>query len=138
MSQQNVERVRRFYETWARATSATERAATISEFCEPDIEWRALEHAPDAGVYRGRGELCAYLEEYRAILADVKTIDEELIDAGGSDVVAVQSTTGHPGGSAYEVRHRQATVFTLRGEKVCRAREFPTRADALEAAGLPE
>ena len=138
MSVQNVERIRRFYATWAGAASAADRAAVISEFCEPDIEWRSLEHAPDAGVYRGREELCAYLEEYRAVLDDIKTTHEELIDAGGFDVVAVQSTAGQPRGTAYAVTLKQATVFTLRGEKVCRAREFPTRAEALEAAGPSE
>ena len=138
MSVENVERIRRFYATWADATSAADRAAVISEFCDPDIEWRSLEHAPDAGVYRGREELCVYLEEYRAVLDNIKATHEELIDTDGFDVVAVQSTVGQPRGSAYAVKLKQATVFTLRGEKVCRAREFPTREEALEAAGLSE
>jgi ketosteroid isomerase-like protein len=138
MSQENVERIRRFYDAWAAASSATDRAAAISEFCEPDIEWRALEHAPDAGIYRGRESLHAYLEEYRTILADIKTVNEELIDAGATDVIAVQFTTGQPSGSAHEVGHRQAIIFTLRGERVCRAREYPTKVTALEAAGLRE
>jgi ketosteroid isomerase-like protein len=68
----------------------------------------------------------------------VKTIHEELIDTGGANVVAVQSTRGKPIGSVHEVSHRQATVFTLRGEKVLRAREYPTRVEALEAAGQGE
>ena len=136
MAQENVERIRRFYDAWAATSSATDRAEVISEFCEPDIEWRALEHAPDAGIYRGRESVHKYLEEYRTILADVKTINEELIDAGATDVVAVQFTSGQPRGSALEVGHRQAIVFTLRGERVSRAREYAAKAEALEAAGM--
>jgi ketosteroid isomerase-like protein len=62
----------------------------------------------------------------------------ELIDAG-EHVVSIQSTRGRGRASGVQVEHANfAGVWTVREGKVVRAVWFPTREEALQAAGLRE
>lgn len=64
---------------------------------------------------------------------------EELIDAGGEEVITVVTTRGRGRATGIEVEQRhQAAVWTIRNQKVVRVVWFATRAEALEATGLTE
>ena len=60
----------------------------------------------------------------------------ELIDAGGDTVVAVERYGGRAKLSGIETDQTEAELFTIRGGKIARCREYGTRDEALEAAGL--
>ena len=59
MSRENVESVRRQFETFERGLDA------VAEFWHPEIEWRAVEEAADdVGVIRGEATLRRYYEDW--------------------------------------------------------------------------
>jgi ketosteroid isomerase-like protein len=62
---------------------------------------------------------------------------EELIDAG-DQVVALVRGIGRMKDSDAEIDLRFAIVFTIRDGKIATGREYFTREEALEAAGLSE
>jgi ketosteroid isomerase-like protein len=62
----------------------------------------------------------------------------ELIDAGEETVVAVERFGGRAKLSGVETDQTSGVVLTIRGGKIARCREYATRAEALEAAGLRE
>jgi ketosteroid isomerase-like protein len=61
---------------------------------------------------------------------------DELIDAGEDRVVAVLHVIGRMKGSNADVDMRYAIVYTVRDGLIVRGREYATREQALEAAGL--
>jgi ketosteroid isomerase-like protein len=62
----------------------------------------------------------------------------ELIDVGGGVVVAVLRYGGRAKLSGIEPNETFAAVLTIRDRKIVRGREYATRDEALEAAGLLE
>jgi ketosteroid isomerase-like protein len=62
----------------------------------------------------------------------------ELIDAGGDTVVAVERFGGRAKLSGVETDQIIGDVITIRNGKIARGHEYPTREQALEAAGLRE
>jgi ketosteroid isomerase-like protein len=62
----------------------------------------------------------------------------EPIDAGEDQVVAVLRVMGRAKLSGVETDLIFATLYTIREGKIARGREYATRDDALEAAGLRE
>jgi len=134
MSQENVEIVKAAYEAFA--NGGLDR--WVEEFAE-DVEYRAVEGAPDdVGPIRGRESLRAYCQDW-IDMCDVFWFEAgEVIDAGGDTVVAVERYGGRAKLSGVETDQTEWEVFTIRGGKIARCREYGTRDEALEAAGLSE
>lgn len=106
------------------------------EFVDADIDYRAIEGAPDdVGVLRGHDAYRHHLEQWMETFDDFRAELEELMDAGDR-VVAVQRLTARMKGSEADVSLRYAVVYTVRDGKIDRIREYATREEALEAAGL--
>ena len=132
MSQENVEVVR---EALRAMDQDLDR---VAELWDPDIDWRAIEGAPDdIGVFKGRPALKHYYEQWYETFDELRGEAKELIDAGGDRVVAVMSVTGRMKGSESEVDMHLGIVYTVRNGLIVRGREYATRTEALEAAGLP-
>jgi ketosteroid isomerase-like protein len=133
MSQENVEVVRQ-------ALRAMDQGLDrVAEFWDPDIDWRAIEGAPDdIGVFKGRASLRHYYEQWYETFDELRGEPKELIDAGNDRVVAVMSVTGRMKGSEAEVEMRLGVVYTVRNGLIVRGREYATRDQALQAAGLSE
>lgn len=130
MSEENVEIVRR----WFAAMDPNLDGA--AEFWHPDIDWRAIEGAPDdIGVFRGHDAMRHYYEQWYETFDDLRAEPEELIDAG-EQVVAIVHVTARMKDSEGEVDMRLGIVFTVRDGKIVRGREYATREQALEAAGV--
>jgi uncharacterized protein len=133
MSQENVEIVRALFDAWERGG-----LDAVAEFWDPQIDWRAVEGAiDDAGPISGVDAMRAYLQEGLDLFDEVSLEPEELIDAG-DQVVAVQRVSGRGKASGIETELRYAVVYTVRGGKIVRGREYWERAEALEAVGLRE
>ena len=62
----------------------------------------------------------------------------ELIDAGGVTVFTAERYGGRAELSRVETDSANWTVFTIRDGKIAGGREYETREQALEAAGLRE
>ena len=62
----------------------------------------------------------------------------ELIDAGGVTVFTAERYGGRARLSGVETDWAHGMVFTYRDEKIASGHEYPTREQALEAAGLCE
>ena len=78
MSQENVEILRRFAEVFE--TGDLERI--VSEFFDPEIEWRTSAEDPDAATHRGPEAYKRYVEQWWESFEGLHAEVEEYIDAG--------------------------------------------------------
>jgi ketosteroid isomerase-like protein len=132
MSQGNVEIVRS-----ALTAFAESGLDALTRFWDADINWRAIEGAPDdVGEMHGREAVRRYLQDWIDVFDDVTNVPEELVDLGDDRVLAVQHATGRAKGSGIETEIRYAVIYTLRDGKIVRGREYIDRDHALDAAGL--
>jgi ketosteroid isomerase-like protein len=111
----------------------------MAPFWDPDIDWRAIEGAPDdVGEMLGKAAVRQYLQEWVDMFDGITNVPEELLDVGDDRVVAVQHVTGRAKLSGIETELRYAIVYTLRDGKIVRGREYSDREQALEAVGLAD
>jgi ketosteroid isomerase-like protein len=133
MSEENVEIVRRCF-----AAYDSGGWDALAEFWHPDIDWRAVEgYLDDVGLIRGPDELRQYYEQWEETFDAVRAEIEELIEAD-DQVVAVLRNVGRMKDSDAEIDIRYAAVVSIRDGKIAGGREYATREQALEAAGLSE
>ena len=140
MSRENVEIVRRIYEAVARRDSATVLALYDANLRLEFLPDTLADHITGTGgaVWIGQEGLRAFDRELREAFEDFDTKCEELIDAG-ENVVTVSRYRGRGKRSGVEIDGPlQFGVWNIRGGKVTRVTWFPTRGEALEAAGLRE
>jgi ketosteroid isomerase-like protein len=134
MSQENVAAVEGAYQALARGG--------LDRFLEhwtDDLDHRSVEGAlDDRGPIRGRDALRAHLQDWIDTFDDFRVEPVELIDFQGDAVVAVMRYGGRAKLSGVETDETFGVVFTVRDGKIARGREYETRGEALEAAGLSE
>src|SRR4051794_24789864 len=132
MSAENVEIVRR---ALASMDPSLDR---VAEFWAPDIDWRAIEGAPDdIGVFRGHEAMRRYYGHWYETFEKLDSQTEELID-GGEHVVAMLRVVGQMKGSDATIDMRLGIVYTVREGLIVRGREYSSREEALAAAGLAD
>jgi ketosteroid isomerase-like protein len=134
MSQENVESVRDSLQVLrGRGLDA------YSAFWHPEINWRAMEGAPDdVGEMTGKDAVRRYAQDWFDTFDDFSTTAEEIVDLGGDRVLAVQRISGRAKLSGVETQYRYAVVYTLRDGLIVRGREYVDREQALKAVGLAE
>ena len=134
MSQENVEIVR----AAAAAASRGDLDAWL-EYWTDDIDFRAAEGAPDDhGPINGKDALRVFGQDWLDTFDEFKVEPVELIDAGDDNVIAVRRVSGRAKLSGVETDMTYAELSTLRDGKIARGRQYFTRDEALEAAGLSE
>jgi ketosteroid isomerase-like protein len=134
MSQENVEIVR----DAAAAFNRGDLDAWL-QYWTDDIDFRAAEGAPDDhGPINGKDALRAFAQDWLDTFDDFRGEPVELIDAGEDTVIAVIRISGRAKLSGVETDLTYAELSTLRDGKIARGRQYFTRAEALEAAGLQE
>ena len=112
---------------------------TFSEFWTDDIDYRAIEGAlDDHGPIEGKDALRAHMQDWLDMFDDFRSELVELIDAGEDNVIAVTRISGRAKLSGVETDLTFAALYTIRDGKVARGREYWTKEQALEAAGLSE
>ena len=134
MSQANVEMVRD-------AAAAFNRGDldTWVESWADDIDYRAIEGAlDDRGAMHGKEAVRAYVQDWLATFDGFSSEPIELIDAGEDRVIAVTRISGRAKLSGVETDLTDAALYTIRDGKIARGREYWTKEQALEAAGLSE
>ena len=135
MSEENVEVVQRAWEAaWVRKDNDTALA-----LYDPDvqIDLTAVPHVGQSRVYFGLEGVQEWLRDLLASFAEMKVEVEEWIDAG-ERVIAMVHNYGRGKRSGVAVDKLEAHLWTVRDGLLVRLQIFPTRAEALEAAGLSE
>jgi ketosteroid isomerase-like protein len=133
MSQEYVERVRRFHEAFARRDLEALRAQAEKYPPAPGFEF---ESALTGQVYRG-------VEGALDLLTDMwETVDyvpevEEIIDAGDY-VIVVLRVSGRGAHSGVPFSQRVGVVWEFEHDRLAGGKAFTSRAAALEAVGLRE
>jgi ketosteroid isomerase-like protein len=134
MSQENV-RV---------ATRLVEQAAqggfdAVWELLDPDLAWETSPNLPDAGVYRGRERVRAFIEEqWDVVWGGMPRVDIERAFDCGDNVLLFTRVRGHGSHTGIPLDVQIAQLVTIQGGKVVRVKVFPDRDEALQAAGLKE
>jgi ketosteroid isomerase-like protein len=134
MSQENVNVVRDAYDALEhRGLDA------MADYWTDDIDHRAMEGAPDdRGPMHGKAAVRAYIQDWFDMFDNFRAEPIELLEVREDKVVAVIETSGRAKLSGIDAGLTFAAVFTIRDGKVARGREYETREQALEAAGLSE
>jgi ketosteroid isomerase-like protein len=134
MSEENVKTVRDAAEAFKRGD-----LDAWARYVADDIDYRAVEGAPDDhGPIHGKDALRAYVQDWQDTFDDVTSEPVELIDAGEDNVIAVIRISGRAKLSGVVTDLTYAALYTLRDGKIARGREYWTRDEALDAAGLSE
>jgi ketosteroid isomerase-like protein len=134
MSQENVQIVRD-------AAAAFNRGDVDAwlEYLADDIDYRAAEGAlDDRGPMHGKDAVRAYMQDWLDMFDNLRTEAVELIDAGEDRVIAVTRISGRAKLSGVETDLTYAALYTIRDGKIAGGREYWTKEQALEAAGLSE
>jgi uncharacterized protein len=106
---------------------------------DPEIEWEARGDLPDSSIYRGHAGVQQLLGRFSEVMDEVWFQPDEFIPVGDDRVVVALRWGGKGKGSGVVLEETHETwLFTLRNRKVARVQEFPTRREALEAAGLSQ
>jgi uncharacterized protein len=130
---ENVELARAYVEAFNEGgLDATEhlRHPEIEVFDPPDL--------PDAGRYVGEAAVRERVESYLAVGWNGRFDVHEYIDAGDEVVVIWHMTGQSPLGRAPVDVPAFGHLYAFEDGKLCRVRQYFTRAEALQAAGLRE
>ena len=130
MSEKNVETLRRGFAAFNRGD--LDEAASIFHV---DAEWVPYLGTLAGKTHRGRDAIVKMWADMRAHLSGFQIKPEEFIDAGEKIVVVVDASAAGTGSGA-EVRDRWAQVWSFSEGLVAHVEPFPSREEALEAAGL--
>ena len=133
MSEENVKVVRDMTIRFA----SGDRDSWREVFAE-DVVWdTSATTLPQAGIYEGHAGLERFFVDWLGTWVDL-TLDElDFIDAGDS-VVAVFRWTGRGKASGVETDTMMFGVYEVKDGRIVRYRQYDTRREALEAAGLSE
>ncbi len=103
---------------------------------DPNIQWELAGFLLDQERVRtGPEEVWDYLTFLDEEFEDIQAERGEYLDVGGRVLVPVR-VRGKGRSSGVEGEFSFTSVFTIADGKLVRARNYPTKAEALEAAGL--
>jgi ketosteroid isomerase-like protein len=135
VSQENVEVVRLLFEAFDRGDRAT-----FARLLAPDVEWHSLA-GPLVGVgtIRGREAMLKFLwEDIPEGIESFRASPEEFTDLGNDRVLVAGLFQGRGRSSDAEVNMRVASIYEIRDGLVATVRDYGSKNEALEAAGLRE
>jgi ketosteroid isomerase-like protein len=131
MSQQNVEVVRRAFESFNR-TGEFDLSVV-----DPEVVFDNSNAMLDAAEYRGHEGMREYLSLLRGMWQRQRIEPLELIPVG-DDRVIVPMKMVMVGRDEIETVAHAANLFTVREGRITHVKAFQGKADALEAVGLGE
>jgi ketosteroid isomerase-like protein len=132
MSQENVEIVRAGFDALTRGDWEA-----VLPLLDPEVEWETTGQFVGGGTYRGRDGVREFLETLGREFEEFRSEARGFKEAGDLVVVETRSTgIGNRSGAPVEVDF--TIVVHIRDGQIRRLRNFMSRSDALEAAGLRE
>ncbi len=133
MSQENVETVKELLTLFEGGDRVRWR-----DYFAPDIVWDTSGSTmPAAGIRQGHEEVERFFREWLGAWDDFSFEVHEYIDAGSS-VVVVFHQSGIGRGSGIRTDRDFFAVYDLEDSKVVRYRQYESRREALDAAGVSE
>jgi ketosteroid isomerase-like protein len=135
MPEENVQRLGRLFELMSEPEIDWE---ALHELVAPDIVWEVRSDFPDAAVYTGYDGLRRWSDAFDEVMEQTWYRPLEYIQTGSHVVVPLRWGGRGKGGQTPFAEHEETWVLTLRDGRISRVREYATKQDALEAAGLPE
>jgi ketosteroid isomerase-like protein len=135
MSQENVELARQYFEA-LNAHGALDFERT-EHFRHPEVELQDPPDLPDSDRYVGEAALRERVRSFAAVGWDGQLVVQEYLDAG-DEVIVMFRAIGSGSSSGVPLDVTAAHVLLFEGGKIRRIRQYFTRAEALEAAGLRE
>ena len=133
MSQENVEILRRLFETWNRGDFDA-----VAAFYDPEVEFNPGRLPPGEKTrYIGREGVKEWIRNANDEWDSVTAEPEERIEVGSDRILAIDRWHFH-GGDGIEIEEELPTIFTFRNGLIVRGDGFTDRAEALEAVGLSE
>jgi ketosteroid isomerase-like protein len=130
-AEQNVSLVKRVYS----AHRGGEMDAIFSLY-DADIEWETLPQAPGDRIYHGHDGIRTFFRAWLGAWSEWDLDVEEVTPVGDARVLTVFRQHGRLRRTGVEVENRTAQIWTIRDGKVIRVQDFPSREEALAAAGL--
>jgi ketosteroid isomerase-like protein len=115
------------------------KAATdaFGDLLDSDFELEEAANLPDQERHSGRDAFIANMAKLEESFEDLRIEPIEFVDLGSKLVVVVAiAGRGRAGGTPVETTIAQ--LWTLRDGKAVSLRDFASKAEALEAAGLRE
>jgi ketosteroid isomerase-like protein len=139
MSQENVEVVRRIFETFQAGMQGGDPGNWLNpEAVADDFEWIVPTPLDGRSVWRGADGFVEFIRTWTEQFDEWSIRVERLIDAGEERVVALTSQSATGKGSGVPVEMKLGHVYELEAGRVLRVRNYFSHAEALEAAGLSE
>ncbi len=137
MSQENVEIVLRAMRA-NRSGGLDDAMELFAEgLADPDFEFVSRISSIEGSTYRGREGFRRYLKDMEDAFQEWRN-DVNEITAVAPDSVLVDVTFRGTGQSGVAVELQSVLVWVFSGTRIVRLVAYPTRAQALEAAGLSE
>jgi ketosteroid isomerase-like protein len=132
MSEENVAMLRRGYDHFNRTGEPD------YSLLDPDVVYDVSRRVFDPEIYRGHEGVREFTRLLREQWETIRVEPQDFIVTGDDVVVVPVRLVGVGKQSRAETTANAAHLWTFRGGKVIRQTTFQTRAEALEAAGLPE
>jgi ketosteroid isomerase-like protein len=136
MSQENVETIREMF-AMVNEGGVTEATNALGHLLAPDFGLEEAAESPDSASYTGRDAFIANMAKLEESFEELRLEPLEVVDLG-EKIVVVVSMSGRGRGSSAPVEMTFAQLWSLRDGKAVSLRDFVTKAEALEAAGLGE
>jgi ketosteroid isomerase-like protein len=137
MSQENVEIVRQVIESNC-SDDIEARIEAALALWDPSCEYTRVTAAVDPQTYRGHNGVRRYISDMADSWAEWRSEVEDVLEVGPDTVVATFRSRLTGKNSGVPVEARLGAVFVLSQGKILRGQVYPSRQEALEAAGLPE
>jgi ketosteroid isomerase-like protein len=128
MSQENVERMKLFYERLNEGGIA----AVLTLF-DPNVEWWTRADSPETAVVKGHDGVSALWSEITDVLEELRVEPTQIIDAGEYVVVSLHQVAHTRG---MRIEQHEVHVIRLRDGSVVEIREYHEKDEALNAIGL--
>jgi uncharacterized protein len=127
MTAENIEVVRRVYESWSRGD-----VPGPVELLDPDVEYVNPGGAIEPGTRRGIAEFTGAVGKTLEAWEHWR-VEPQRVEAVGDQVVAVVRYQARGRGSGIEIEGTESSLWTLRDGKVIRYEWFHGPEDAFEA-----
>ena len=134
MSQENVELVRRFEDSFARRDLAAALRCVDRDF---EFDW-SNSMGPFVGTYRGHEGLTRFWTELLDAWEEFAPTAEEIIECPPARLITLDVVRARGKGSGIDMEARGAMLWTVQEGKILRVKMFQTKQEALEAVGLSE
>ncbi|HEX2129509.1 MAG TPA: nuclear transport factor 2 family protein [Solirubrobacterales bacterium] len=119
-----------------RSGTDEETLGVMLESAGPNIEFHSRVSAIEGSDYRGHPGVREYISDMRDAFREWRNEASEIAEVSPNSVLAEITFHGIGKESGMEVQLRSAILFEFSGDQVVRCLSYPTREEALRAAGI--